>query len=96
MAASYLHRRNRLGLVYAAIPILAGVWDASEAWAHHVNKTALDWLAIFVPRLGLALILALMVYGLFVAARSVLSRLNGVALASLPTWHFMTSATSAG
>jgi hypothetical protein len=96
MAASYLHRRNRLGLFYAAIPVLAGVWDASEAWAHHVNKTALDWLAIFLPRLGLALVLALIVYALFAAARSALARLNGVALASLPTWHFMTSGASVG
>jgi hypothetical protein len=81
--------------LYAALPVLAGVWDASETWAHHANKTALDWLAIFVPRLGLALILALIVYGLFVAARAGLARLNGVALAAQPTWHFMTSAAAA-
>jgi hypothetical protein len=92
MIASYLRRTNRLGLLYAAIPVVAGAWDASEAWAHHANKTAFDWLAVFAPRLGLALVLALVVYGLFVAARSALARLNGVALAAQPTWHFMTAA----
>jgi hypothetical protein len=91
MIASYLRRINRLGLVYAAIPVLAGVWDASEAWAHDANKGTLDWLAIVVPRLGLALILALVVYGLFIAARRAVARLNGVALAAQPTCHFMTS-----
>jgi hypothetical protein len=90
MITSYLRRINRLGLVYAAIPVLAGVWDASEAWAHDANKGALDWLAIFAPRLGLALILSLVVYGLFVAARKVLARLNVVVRAAQPTWHFMT------
>jgi hypothetical protein len=95
MIASYLRRINRLGLVYAAIPVLAGVWDASETWAHHANKSVLDWLAIFAPRLGLALLLALVVYGLFVAARSALARLNGIALAALPSWHFMTSTAAA-
>jgi len=92
MAASYLHRINRRGLFYAAIPILAGVWDASEAWTHHANRSALDWLAIFAPRLGFAFILGLIVYGLFLAARAGLARLNGVALAAQPTWHFMTAA----
>jgi hypothetical protein len=89
MAASYLHRINRRALFYAAIPVLAGIWDASAAWAHHANRSALDWLAIFAPRIGFALILALVVYGLFVAARSALARLNGVALAAQPTWHFL-------
>ncbi|MGE5261253.1 MAG: hypothetical protein ACM3MH_10310 [Actinomycetota bacterium] len=92
MAASYLHRINRRALVYAAIPVLAGVWDASAAWSHQANRSALDGLAIFAPRIGFALILALVVYGLFIAARSALARLNGVALAAQPTWHFMTSA----
>jgi hypothetical protein len=79
-----------LHLCIAAIPVLAGVWDASEAWAHDANKGALDWLAIFAPRLGLALILSLVVYGPFVAARKALARLNVVVLAAQPTWHFMT------
>ena len=91
MAASYLRRINRRALFYAAIPVLAGIWDASAVWAHHVNGSALDWLAIFAPRLGFALILAFVVYGLFIAARATLARLNGVALAAQPTWHFMTS-----
>lgn len=91
MAIRHLVRGRRLGLVYAAIPILAAIFDASEAWAHRANKTALDWFAVFAPRLGLALILALIVYVLFLAARSVLARLNGVALAAQPTWHFMTA-----
>ena len=95
MTTSYVHRMNKLGLFYAAIPILAGISDASEAWTPHLNKTAIDWLAIFVPRLGLALILALIVYWLFLAARSVLARLNGVALAALPNWHFVTARASA-
>ena len=96
MTTSYLHRMNKLGLFYAAIPILAGISVASHAWTHHLNKTATDWLAIFLPRLGLALLLALTVYGVFLAARSVLARLNGVALAALPNWHFVTLRPSAG
>jgi hypothetical protein len=79
---------HRLGILYAAIPVLAGVYDAYEVAAHYLEqKQAIDWLAIFVPRLGLALILAFVVYALFRAAGLVLVRLHCVALATQPAWQ---------
>jgi hypothetical protein len=83
---------HRLGLLYAAIPVLAGVYDAYELAADYLEQQhAINWLAIFVPRLCLALILAFVVYALFRAAGSVLVRLHRVALAAQPTWQFITS-----
>jgi hypothetical protein len=76
---------HRLGILYAAIPVLAGVYDAYEVAAHYLEqKQTIDWL---VPRLGLALILAFVVYALFRAAGLVLVRLHCVALATQPAWQ---------
>jgi hypothetical protein len=85
-----------LGLLYAAIPVLACVYDAYEVAATELERQhAINWLTIFVPRLSLGLILAFMVYGLFWAAGSVLVRLHRVALSAQPTWRFITSSPSA-
>jgi hypothetical protein len=89
-------RFHRLGLFYAAIPVLAGAYSAYEVATSQLERQhAVNWLTIFVPRLSLALILAFVVYGLFRASGSFLVRLHGVALAAQPTWRFMTSNSSA-
>jgi hypothetical protein len=86
---------NRLGLLYAAIPMLAGAYNAYEmATAELERQHTVNWLTIFVPRLSLALILAFAVCGLFRAAGSFLVRLHGVALSAQPTWRFITSNSS--
>jgi hypothetical protein len=83
---------HRLGLLYAAIAVLAGAYSAYEVAATELERqNAVNWLTIFLPRLSLALLLAFVVYGLFRAAGSVLVRLHGVALAAQPTWRFITS-----
>jgi hypothetical protein len=88
MTNSSLHR---LGLLYAAIPVLASVNDGYEVATTHLEQQhAINWLAIFSSRLSLALILAFIVYGLFRVADSFL-RLHGVALAAQTTWRFITS-----
>jgi hypothetical protein len=87
---------NRLGLLYAAIPMLAGAYNAYEVATTELERQhTVNWLTIFVPRLSLALILAFVVYGLFRAAGSFLVRLHGVALSAQPTWRFITSNSSA-
>ena len=79
-----------LGLLYAAIPVQACVYDAYEVAATELEERhAINWLTIFVPRLGLALILAFVVYALFRAAGSVIVRLHCVALAAQPTLQFI-------
>lgn len=56
---------HRLGLLYAAIPLLTSVYEGYEvATTHLAQKHTIDWLGIFVPRLSLALFLAFIVYGL--------------------------------
>jgi hypothetical protein len=83
---------HRLGLLYAAIPILTSVYNGYEvATAHLDQKHAIDWLGIFAPRLSLAIILAFIVYSLVRAADAFLARLHGIALAAQPTWRFITS-----
>jgi ABC-type Na+ efflux pump permease subunit len=85
-------RFHELGLFYGAIPVLAGAYSAYEVSSTQLERQhAVSWLTIFVPRLSLTLILALMVYGAFRAVGSVLVRLHGVALAAQPTWRFITS-----
>jgi hypothetical protein len=87
---------HRLGVLYAAIPVLAAAYDAYEVATIELQRQhTINWLTIFVPRLGLALVLALLVYGLFRAAGSLVERLHGVAVAAQPTWKFLTSNTSA-
>jgi hypothetical protein len=89
-------RFHGLGLVYATIPVLAGAYSAFEVATTSLERhTAVNWLTIFVPRLGLAFVLALLVYGLFRAAGSLVERLHGVAVAAQPTWRFITSKPSA-
>jgi hypothetical protein len=89
-------RFHGLALFYAAIPVLAGTYSAYEvATTQLESRHAINWLTIFVPRLSLTLILALMVYGAFRAVGSVLVRLHRIALAAQPTWRFITSKPSA-
>jgi hypothetical protein len=84
-------RFHGVGLFYAAIPLLAGACSAYQVATTQLERhTPINWLSIFVPRLGLALILAFIVYGLFRAAGSLIKRLHGVALAAQPTWRFIT------
>jgi hypothetical protein len=46
---------HRLGLLYAAIPVLTSVYDGYEvATTHLEQQRAINWLEIFVPRLILA------------------------------------------
>src|SRR6188508_662744 len=60
---------HRLGLIYAAIPVLAGIYDAYESARHFEQQRTIDWLTIVInellPRLGLSLLLAFFVYNLF-------------------------------
>jgi hypothetical protein len=89
-------RFHGLGLFYAAIPVLAGAYSAYEVATNQLERQhAINWMTIFVPRLGFAFVLALLVYGLFRAAGSLVERLHGVAVAAQPTWRFITSKPSA-
>jgi hypothetical protein len=93
MSSRRFHGR---GLLYAAIPVLAGAYSGFEvATAALERQHTVNRLTIFVPRLSLAFVLGLMVYGLFRAVGSLLKRLHGVALAAQPTWQFITSKPSA-
>jgi hypothetical protein len=95
-ASSINHGFHRLGLLYAAIPVVAGAYSAYEVATTELERQhTVNWLTIFVPRLSLALILAFVVYRLFRAAGSFLVRLHGVALSAQPTWQFITSNSSA-
>ena len=87
-----LHRLHRLGFLYSAIPVLAGVYDASEVAIHtSAQQPAINWITILMPRLGLALVLAIVVYGLFHVAGSVLVKLHRLSLSAQPTWQFITA-----
>jgi hypothetical protein len=93
MSSRRFHGR---GLFYAAIPVLAGAYSAYEVATNQLERQhAINWMTIFVPRLGFAFVLALLVYGLFRAAGSLVERLHGVAVAAQPTWRFITSKPSA-
>ena len=35
---------HRLGLIYAAIPVLAGIYDAYESARHFEQQRTIDWL----------------------------------------------------
>jgi hypothetical protein len=68
MSSRRFHGR---GLFYAAIPVLAGAYSAYEVATNQLERQhAINWMTIFVPRLGFAFVLALLVYGLFRAAGS--------------------------
>ena len=87
-----LYRLHRLGFLYSAIPVLAGVYDASEVAIHtSAQQPAINWITILMPRLGLALVLAIVVYGLFHVAGSVLVKLHRLSISAQPTWQFITA-----
>jgi hypothetical protein len=82
-------QRFRLGLFYAAIPVLGAAYGVFEQGVFEQQR-AIDWLTYSmeeVAPLSIPLILALVVYGLFRAAGSVLERINGVSLAAHTTLH---------
>jgi hypothetical protein len=76
-----------LALLYGAMPVLGAAYGLFE------QPQAIDWLTDSIPFMkeilpfSLLLILALVVYGLFRAAGSVLEWLNGVSLAAHSTLH---------
>jgi hypothetical protein len=85
-------QRFRLGLLYAAMPVLGAAYGFFE------QQQAIDWLTnsmkeVSLPLMkeilpfSLPLILALVIYGLIRVAGSVLERLNGVSLAAHATLH---------
>jgi hypothetical protein len=81
-------QRFWLGLFYAAVGVLGAAYGVFE------QQQAIDWLTYSmkgvmkeVVPFSLPLILALVVYGLFRAADSILERLNGVSLAAHATLH---------
>jgi hypothetical protein len=82
---------HRLGLLYAAIPVLAGIYVAYELARGLEQQRTIDWLTIVInellPRLGLSLLLAFFVYGLFRAAGLFVVRLDRVSLAAHATLH---------
>ena len=82
---------HRLGLLYAVIPVLAGIYDAYEPARHFEQQRTIDWLTIVInellPRLGLSLLLAFFVYGLFRAAGLFVVRLDRVSLVAHATLH---------
>jgi hypothetical protein len=91
-----LLRFHRLALIYAAIPLLAGVYDAYEVAIHRLaQQRTVNWLSILVPRIGLALILAIVVYGLLHVVRSILMTLHRISLSAQPTWQFLTAKPTA-
>ena len=82
---------HRLGLLYAAIPVLAGIYVAYELARGLEQQRTIDWLTIVInellPRLGLSLLLAFFVYGLFRAAGLFVVRLDRVSLAAHAILH---------
>jgi hypothetical protein len=82
---------HRLGLLYAAIPMMAGVYVAYELARGLEQQGTIDWLTIVInellPCLALSLLLAFFVYGLFRAAGLFVVRLDRVSLAAHATLH---------
>ena len=82
---------HRLGLLYAVIPVLAGIYVAYELARGLEQQRTIDWLTIVInellPRLGLSLLLAFFVYGLFRAAGLFVVRLDRVSLAAHAILH---------
>jgi hypothetical protein len=85
-------QRYRLGLLYGAMPVLGAAYAVFE------QQRAIDWLTDSIKGISLPLmkeilpfflllVLALVVYGLFRAAGSVVERLNGISLAAHSTLH---------
>src|SRR5262249_3691982 len=85
-------QRFRLGLLYGAIALLGaayGVLEQPQAIDRFANSMNGVWLPLMKEILpfSLLLILALVVYGLFRVAGSILERLNGVSLAAQSYLH---------
>src|SRR4029078_7937790 len=82
---------HRLVLLYAAIPVLAGIYDAYELARHFEQQRTIDWLTIVInellPRRGLSLLLAFFVYGLFRAVGLFVVRLDPLSLAAHAPLH---------
>jgi hypothetical protein len=82
---------HRLGLLFAAIPVLAGIYVDYELARGLEQQGTVDWLSIVIdellPRLGLSLLVAFFVYALFRAAGLFVVRLDGVSLAAHATLH---------
>ena len=84
-------QRFRLGLLYSAIAVLGaayGIFEQPQAIDRLANsmKQSLLLMKEMLPS-ALLLILALLVYGLFRTAGSVLERLNGVSIAAHSSLH---------
>jgi len=63
---------HQLGLLYALIALLGGAYAAhDEVTAEFERQRDVDYLSIFIPRLGFALIVAFVVYCIVRAAGSV-------------------------
>ena len=68
---------HQLGLLYAAIALLGGAYAAyDEVTAELERQRDVDYLSIFIPRLGFALIVAFVVYCIVRAVGSVVLRLH--------------------
>src|SRR4029079_19165496 len=88
---------HQLGLLYAAMALLGGAYAAyDEVTAGFERQREVDYLSIFIPRRGFALIVAFVVYCIVRAVGSVVLRLHGIAPAgSKRTRQFITSKSSA-
>ena len=80
--AEKINRRfHRLGLLYASIPVLAGVYAAYEVATHGLQQQhAINWCDIFIDgvlrRLSLTLLIAFVVYCLLRVVGSIVLRLT--------------------
>jgi hypothetical protein len=89
---SKAQRFRWLGLPYGAMAVLGAAYGVFEQ-QHAVDRLADSMKELSLPLMkeilpfSLLLILALVVFGLFRAAGSVLERLNGVSLAAHSTLH---------
>src|SRR6185369_10997184 len=84
----FMSKAQWLGLLYGAIAVLGaayGVFGHQHAVAS-MKEVSLPLIKEILP-FSFLLILALVVYGLFRAAGSVLERLNGISLAAHSTLH---------
>ena len=87
---------HQLGLLYAAIALLGGAYAThEEVIAEFERQRDVDYLSIFIPRPGFALIVAFVVYCIVRAVGSVVLRLHGIALAAQSARQFITPKSSA-
>jgi len=85
----FMSKAQWLGLLYGAIAVLGAayaVFGHQHAVADSMKEVSLPLIKEILP-FSFLLILALVVYGLFRAAGSVLERLNGISLAAHSTLH---------